>query len=105
MEVTRDLYSLNLLANLMVLHHQNLFSLNIAATVEVNLMRISAEQLPSFQRVAPRYLKLVISSNFWPFMLIPALMLFVLSVMFLLFSVQTSIPFAVALSTSLLVRS
>ena len=31
-------------------------------------------------RVAPRYLKLVTSSNFWPFMLISALMLFVLEV-------------------------
>ena len=100
--MTRGCRARLLLADLIILHHQILFSLAIAETI---LMRISAEQLPSFQRVAPRYLKLVISSNFWPFMLIPALMLFVLSVMFLLFSVQTSIPFAVALSTSLLVRS
>ena len=34
-------------------------------------------------RVAQRYLKVVISSNLWPFMLIPALM-FVLLVMILL---------------------
>ena len=77
----------------------------IGAIAETILMRISAEQLPSFQRVAPRYLKLVISSNFWQFILIYALMLFVLLVMIFLFSVLISIPYAVALSTSLLVRS
>ena len=54
-------------------------------------------------RVAPRYLKLVTSSNFWPFMLIPALMLFMLLVLILLFPVLTSIPYAVVLSMSLLV--
>ena len=42
-------------------------------------------------------MKLVISSNFWLFVLISALMLFVLLVMILLFSVQTSIPCALAL--------
>ena len=36
---------------------------------------------------APRYLKLVTSFNFWPFMIISALMLFVLLVMILLFFV------------------
>ena len=56
-------------------------------------------------RFAPKYLKLVTSSNFWPFMLIFAVMMFVLLVMILLFSVLTSIPYAVALSISLLVRS
>ena len=65
-------------------------------------MRISAEHV---HRVASRYLKLVSSSNFWPFMLISALMLFVLLVMSLRFSVLTSIACAVALSTSLLVMS
>ena len=54
--------------------------------------------------VGPRYLKLVTSSNFWLFMLILAL-IFVLLVIILLFPVLTSIPYAVALSTSLLVRS
>ena len=44
-------------------------------------------------RVVPTYLRLVTSSNFWPFMLISALMLFVLLVLILLFSVLTSIPF------------
>ena len=57
-------------------------------------------------RVAPKYLKLVTSSNFGTFMLISALLLFVLLVMILLFfSVLTSFPYAVALSTCLLVRS
>ena len=56
-------------------------------------MRISAEQMLSS--------KLVTSSNFWPFMLIFARMLFVLLVMSLLFSMLTSISRVLALSTSL----
>ena len=95
--MSRDLRSLNLLVKLMVLHRH--------ATAEAILMWISDEQVPSLQKVAPRYLKLVISSTFWPFMLISPLMLFVLWVMILLFSVLTSIPYATALSMSLLVRS
>ena len=43
-------------------------------------MRTSAEQVPFLHRVAPRYLKLVTSSNF------SALMLFVLFVTILIFS-------------------
>ena len=43
-------------------------------------------------RVDSRYLKLVNSSDFWLFMLISALKLFVLLVMLLLFSVLTSFP-------------
>ena len=50
-------------------------------------MQISAEQVPSLHRVAPSYLKLVASSSFWLFMLIPALMFFVLLVIILLCSV------------------
>ena len=57
----RNLYSLNLLAMLMALHHQILFRLAIAEAI---LMSTSAEQVPSLHRVAPRYLKLVTSSNF-----------------------------------------
>ena len=68
-------------------------------------MRTSAEKVPSLRRVDPRYWKLVTSSNFWPFMLIFALMLFVPLVMTLLFSGSTSNPYAVALSTCLMVRS
>ena len=79
--MTRDLYSLNLLANLMVLHRQILFSLATSAIDEAILIRISSGQVPSLHRVAPSYLRLVISSNFLPFMLISALMLFVLLVM------------------------
>ena len=55
-------------------------------------------------RVVPRYLKLVTSSNFWPFMLIYALM-FVLLVKFLLFSVLIFTPYVIVLSASLLVTS
>ena len=79
--VTKDLCSLNLLAKLMMLHCQILFSLAIAATAEAILMKISAEQVPSLHRVALRYLKLVTSSDVWPFMLTSALMLFVLLVL------------------------
>ena len=48
-------------------------------------MRTSTEHVPSLHRVAPRYLKLVTSSNYWPFKLISALMLYVLLVMIALF--------------------
>ena len=89
----------------MVLHRQILFSLAIAAIAEAILMWTSAEQVPSLHRVVPRYWKLATSSNYWPFKLISALMMFVLLVTSLLFSVPTSIPYAVALSMSLLVRS
>ena len=66
-------------------------------------MQTSAEQMPSLHRVAPRYFKLVTSSNIWLFMLISALMLFVLLVMIFLFSGMSSVPYAVALSMSKLV--
>ena len=56
-------------------------------------------------RVAPSYLKLVTSFYFWPFMLISALMLFMLWVMILLFSVLTSILYAIYLQVLVLVRS
>ena len=59
------LQSLNLLVKLMVLHRQILFCLAIAAMAETILMPTSAEQVPSLHRVAPGYLKLVASSNFW----------------------------------------
>ena len=98
MEVTRDLYSLNLHVKLMVLHCQILLSLAIA---EATLMRTSAEQVPFLHRVALRHLKMVTSSDFWLFMLISALKSFMLLVMSLQFSVLASIPYAIALSTSL----
>ena len=88
----------------MVLHCQVLLSHSIAVTAEAILMRTFAEQVPSLHKVAPMYLKLVTSSNLWPFRLISVLMLFVLLVMTLFFSVLSSIPYAVAQSTSLLVR-
>ena len=96
---------MNLLAKLMVLHRYILLSLATVAIAETILMRTSAEQVPSYHRLAPRYLKVVTSPSFLPFMQISALMLFVLLVMILLFSVLTSIPYAVALSISLLMRS
>ena len=86
MEVTRDLYSLNLLAKLMVLRCQILFSLVIVGIAESILMQTSAEQVPSLHRVAARYLKLVTSSNFRQPVLTSAAMLFTLLVTILLFS-------------------
>ena len=71
MEVTRDLKSLNLLAKLMALHRQILFSVAITAIAGAILMRTSAEQVQSLHRVAPS----------WSFMLISVLTLFVLLVM------------------------
>ena len=47
----------------------------IAAIAEAILMRPSVGQVPCLHRAAPRHLKLVTFSNFWPFMLIFALML------------------------------
>ena len=99
------MYSLNLIAKLMVLYHQILFSLVIAVIAEPILMRTSAELVPSLHRVAARYLKLIIPSNFQPFLLISVLLLFVLLATILLFFVLTSIPYAVDLTTDLLVRS
>ena len=71
--MTGDLYYLNLLAKLMVL--------------------LSAEQMPSLHsQLAPRYLKLNTSSDFWPFELISAVILFMLLVMSLLLYVPSFIP-------------
>ena len=103
--MTRDLHNFNLLAKLMVLLRQILFNLAVAAIAGANLMWISAEQGPSLNRVVPRYLKLVVPQDFWPFMLISAPTLFVLLIRILLFSMLTSIPNAVGLFTSLLERS
>ena len=69
----------------MVLHLHTLLSLTIAAIAEAILMRISAEQVPTLHRFAPRYLKLVTTSKLWLLMLISALVLFALLVMILLF--------------------
>ena len=74
------MYSLTFLAKLMVLQCPVLCNLAIATIAEAVLIRTSAEQVPSLHRVAPRYFKLVTPSNLWPFMLISALMLFVLLV-------------------------
>ena len=52
------------LAKLMVLQRQILLSLAIAVIAEVIRIWTSAEQVPFLHKVAPRYLKLVTSSNF-----------------------------------------
>ena len=86
-----------MLAKLMMLHRQILFNLAIAGAI---LMRTSAEHVPSLHRVAPRYLKLATTSNFWLFMPISALMLFVLLVSISLFSVLTVIILLFSVLTS-----
>ena len=75
---------IDLFAKLMVCHCKTLFNL---AIVQAILMWISVEWVPALHRVASRDLKQVTFSNFWPFMLIPALMLFVLLIMILIFFV------------------
>ena len=87
---------------MMVSLRQILFCLAIAEAI---LMGTFADQVPFSHSVAPRYWKLVISSNFWPFIVISALALLVLLVMILLFSVLASIPYADTLFMNLLVRS
>ena len=71
---------------------QLVFNLAIAAVAVAIRLQISAVQLPSLDRVAPKYLKLVTSSSCSPFMVVLVLMLFVLFTMTLDFSVLTSIP-------------
>ena len=86
----------------MVLLRQMLFNLVIAAIAEAILMQISSAII---SQGCSRYLKVVTSFNFRQVMLISALTLFVLLVMILLFYAQASVLYAIALSTSLLVRS
>ena len=108
MEVTRDLYSLKLLAKLMVLHHQILLAwpllpLPMQSWCGFLLSRCHpcTGLLPGTWSWSPA----LTCPTFKPFMLIPALILCVLLVMILFYSVLTSIQYAIALSTSLLVRS
>ena len=51
-----------------MLLRQTLFNLAIAAVVEAIFVRISVKQVPPLHKVTALYLKLVMSSNFWPFM-------------------------------------
>ena len=62
--MTGDLYNLNSLAKLMVLLCHVLLNMAIAADAEAILVQISAEQVQSFHRVAPRYVKRVRFCNF-----------------------------------------
>lgn len=77
-----------------------LSSLAVAALAPAIRMQISAIQLPSFDKVAPRYLELDTS-----IMVTLTLALLVLITITLNFSVLGFIPYAAALSTSLWVRS
>ena len=100
MEVTKDLYNFgtDCEAGGVALPDPVYFA--IAVLAETILTRTSSQKVPSLHSVAPRYLKLVTSSNFRPFTLISALMLFTLLVVTLLFSVLTSISYAVAVYES-----
>ena len=64
MEVTRDMYSFNLFAKLMVSHRKTLCSLAIAAIDESILMPTSAEQVPSLHTVSSSSWNLVTFSIF-----------------------------------------
>ncbi|KAH3812586.1 hypothetical protein DPMN_141022 [Dreissena polymorpha] len=75
----------------------NLLSLVIDAVAVAILIRTSAVLVPSLDRVAPKYMKLI-TSNFSSFMVLSALMLVVLFTMIFDFFVLTSFPYAPALS-------
>ena len=85
----------------MLLLDQFLFSLAIAVPI---LAQISALQLPSMDRMDPRYLKFFIYSSCWFIMMFPLLASVVL-IITLLFSELISIPFDPALPASLPVSS
>ena len=55
MEVTRDLYNLNLFAQLLKLLPKILFNLANVDIAEAILMQISAEQMPTIHRGAPKF--------------------------------------------------
>ena len=103
-EVTRDLYHLNLLAKLMVLHHHILFSLVLLPLLRQSCCRFLLSRCHPCTGLLPGTCTWSPPLNFGPFMLISMLMLFVLLVISLL-SMLTCIPYAMGLSMSLLVRS
>ena len=82
-----------------------LASLVIADVAVAVLIFTLSTQEPSYERVATKYLKEVTTSRVFPFMVVFALMLFMLFTITFYFSVLTSIPLASALSSSLLVRA
>lgn len=77
---------------------------SLAFAVVVIGVWISALQVPSFDRAALKYLKLDTSSSGSPSMVTQTLVLHVLFTITLDFFLLSSIPYALALSTSLLVR-
>jgi hypothetical protein len=77
---------------LMPLLFQIRFSLAIADVAVAILIWTSTVLVPSLDRVAPKYLKLVPSSSFSPFVVMSALVLFELFTMTLDFFILTSMP-------------
>lgn len=57
----KDLYSLYLVVNLLVWLYQILSGLDIAACAVAIMMVLSGVELPSLERVATKYLKLLTS--------------------------------------------
>ena len=88
----------------MLLFH-TLVSLAITAVAAAICIWISVLQVPSFVRVAPKYLKLDTSSSFMPSIMMLTLALFVLFTITSDFAVLISIPYALGVATSLLVSS
>ena len=68
------------------------------------LVLISIAEPPSFGSVSPRFLKAVTSSSFWTFMLICGVVFSQMVTMTLFFSLQTCIPYNLALLDNLSVR-
>ena len=95
---------LDLVWKLMLLFH-TLVSLAITAVAVAIHIQISVLQIPSFVRVAPKYLKLDTSSSFSPSIMMLTLALFVLFTFTLDFTVLISIPYAPTVAMSLLVSS
>ena len=83
---------------------QNLSQIIAAVAMEI-LIRTSAVLVQFLDMVTTNYFKLVTYSSFSPFMVMYVLVLVVLFAIIFDFSVLTSIPYDLALSKSLLVRS
>ena len=88
----------------MLLFH-TLVSLAIAAVAVAIHIQISVLHVPSFVRVAPKYLKLDTGFQFLPSIMMLTLSLFVLFTITLDFTVLISIPCALAVAVSLFVSS
>ena len=106
MDTSRDLISFNLTGKLMALLFQMTLSLVMADAARLSFLFTSSVELPSLDKVEPRYLKLSTSSRFCPFSMMEVAACWVrIFTVTLLFSALTSIPYARAVLSSLMVKS